>query len=149
MDPREAFELALLTGRVSNRFAMEHDSPAALAKYLKTRPGADRSKHKVKKQQGKPTKRSPPSEVDTMRDMVKDPEGHGLDPEDDDDAKTIADYKKQVAKHDSEKSTSEKYEKLKRKQQHHRTDEESDFMKGETKKREDKADKEKKLRSGR
>lgn len=40
--------------RVVARFlnkAMEHDSPEALKKYLHDHPGADKSKHKVKKQE--------------------------------------------------------------------------------------------------
>lgn len=43
------FENALAADRVATRFAMEHDSPEALKKYLKEHPDADRSKHHVKK----------------------------------------------------------------------------------------------------
>ena len=52
MSVRGEFEQALLIERVANRtdrVAFEHDSPEALAKYLKDNPGADKSKHTVKK----------------------------------------------------------------------------------------------------
>lgn len=42
------FENALLVDRVATRFAMEHDSPEALKKYLQDHPDADKSKHSVK-----------------------------------------------------------------------------------------------------
>lgn len=48
-DPCKEFEQALLVGRVASRFAMEHDSPAAMKKYLQEHPDADRSNHSVKK----------------------------------------------------------------------------------------------------
>jgi glutamate-1-semialdehyde aminotransferase len=43
------FERVLSAQRIADRFAMEFDSPEALAKYLKDHPKADKSKHKVKK----------------------------------------------------------------------------------------------------
>jgi hypothetical protein len=46
------FEHALLISRVANRFAMEHDTPEAMKKYLQEHPGADRSNHKVKNAPG-------------------------------------------------------------------------------------------------
>lgn len=166
-NPRIAFKLALLTDRVAARashIAMEHDSPAALAKYLEEYPGADKAKHTVKKApaekapagkkkpaakpaEKKPAaKKEPKSEVDVMRDMVSDPKGNGLDPDDEDDAETIADYKKQVDEHDKGKAKDERHKKLKNKPEHHRTDEETEFMKGETKSREDKAKKVRKMK---
>ena len=46
-----AFTHELMIRRVASRFveAMEHDSPEALKQYLKDHPNADKSKHKVKK----------------------------------------------------------------------------------------------------
>lgn len=54
MTPRtalDAFKHEILVRRVASRFmeAMEHDSPEALKKYLHDHPGADKSKHTVKK----------------------------------------------------------------------------------------------------
>lgn len=42
----------LLSVLASTREAMEHATPEAMAKYLKEHPGADKSQHKVKKQEG-------------------------------------------------------------------------------------------------
>jgi len=47
--PVTAFEHALLVKRVATRFATEFDTPEALKKYLHDHPGADKSKHSVKK----------------------------------------------------------------------------------------------------
>lgn len=45
----ESFKQAVAVEEVASRFAMEFDSPEALKKYLKEHPGADKSKHTVKK----------------------------------------------------------------------------------------------------
>ena len=54
MNPLKAFEHELLIRRVASRYvgAMEHATPEAMKKYLKEHPGADKSNHKVKKQDG-------------------------------------------------------------------------------------------------
>lgn len=51
-NPVQEFEDALIVDRVTTRFAMEHDSPEALKKYFREHPGADKSNHRVKKQEG-------------------------------------------------------------------------------------------------
>ncbi len=57
MNPRTAFADALLARQIARRYlkkmGMEHDSPEALKDYLKEHPGADKSKHHVKKDEGK------------------------------------------------------------------------------------------------
>jgi hypothetical protein len=55
MNPRKEFEHALLVNRVASRFAMEFPTEEARAKYLKDHPGADKSKHTVKKDEGPKT----------------------------------------------------------------------------------------------
>jgi len=44
------FEHALLVNRVASRYATEFPTEEALKKYLKDHPGADKSKHTVKKE---------------------------------------------------------------------------------------------------
>lgn len=58
MSAKTAFENALL-----NRTAMEHDTPEAMAKYLKEHPDADRSNHTVKKPEAKAEKKEEKSEA--------------------------------------------------------------------------------------
>lgn len=64
-NPVREFEDALVSDRVVRRFAMEHDTPEALKKYLQEHPGADRAKHHVKKQEtaGKSRGKDPDSSV--------------------------------------------------------------------------------------
>jgi len=56
MTPIQAFETSLLVDRVATRFATEFPTPEALKKYLRDHPDADKSKHSVKKQDGKQDK---------------------------------------------------------------------------------------------
>ena len=83
---------------LSTRVAIEFSSPAALKQYIKDHPGADKSKHTVKKQE-KPKKER--SELDDMKDALKDPKANGFDPDDEDDAATLELFKKEVAKKDN------------------------------------------------
>lgn len=47
--PKEASVVVAFEEALAVRFAMEHDSPEALKKYLQEHPGADKSNHTVKK----------------------------------------------------------------------------------------------------
>lgn len=136
LSARKAFERALMVARVAGEF-----TPAEWETHKKRHPGADRADHTITKGDTK-AKKKVPSEIDNMREQLAHPKHYDLDEE------TIADYKKQVDKHDGEKAKSDRYEKTKKVRPHHRTEEDDEFMKGETKSREDKAEKEKKLRSG-
>jgi len=123
MSVRAEFENILLIERVASRgrrVAFEHSSPEALAKYLEDNPGADRSKHTVKKDDGggggggggdkapgkkeapkskpKRPKRETQSEIEFLRDSVENPKDNGLDPDDPDDKKTIESMKKEIAR---------------------------------------------------
>jgi hypothetical protein len=53
MNPRKELEHAILVNRVASRFAMEFPTEDARKKYLKDHPGADPSKHTVKKDKEK------------------------------------------------------------------------------------------------
>lgn len=69
MNPRKEFEHSILVNRVASRFAMEFPTEEAKAKYLKEHPGADKSKHTVKKEEKeKETK----SKRDDFSDLPKD-----------------------------------------------------------------------------
>jgi len=70
MNARRDFEQALMVERVASRvrLAMEHDSPEALAKYLKEHPDADKAKHTVKKPDGAKAQKNAPKQDSKSND---------------------------------------------------------------------------------
>lgn len=73
MNARTEFEVALMADRIAARYAMEHDSPAALKKYLQEHPDADRKNHHVKKKSPATESKNPYTDAKVERAMGKAP----------------------------------------------------------------------------
>lgn len=67
MNPRKAFEQALCIEKVVNRYAVEFPTEEAKAEYLKKHPGADKSKHTVKKTEAPSGGKDKPSSDEEKR----------------------------------------------------------------------------------